>query len=494
MASKPTTRSHTSGHTPPLPPSSLLSAVSEESSSTQEEAKDESLLDSPPTDPSLLSLQEEEQLLQAERAAVAREAAQLRVSVLRRQLEDERAALQAATLLSSSGPSPPGPPPPPLPLPLSTPARGHTPVSRALFTPTSISAYKGPATAALAKKQAIYGLPLLPSSVPPSDPLPSSSLPSLSPPPPRPDRIRHTPPAKFTGDKEAQNAEVEQWIDEANTYFDLSRVPPSDHLAEVKGLFTGYALKWLREKREEVQAAGRAMTWDWLQIQLIDEFGRSSGVAAQQAEWLALRMGIENADGTKVGGRSTYTVKAYTSQFTRLMRALTSHTLLTTDLLVIDRYLQGIRVGYTALWNEMKGLHSVLIYDSLSEAITGAQVAESALHASKLQPTSSTSGYRGPRHPPAQVNNLEGSTDGNGPGAAPASESPSSSGIAKAGGRPRAQVNGFVYRPVTEEGRYRLTEAEQRGLYDKRLCYRCYGSHERLGSCGKNMTTAPRLN
>jgi hypothetical protein len=178
MASKPTTRSHTSGHTPPLPPSSLLSAVSEESSSTQEEAKDESLLDSPPTDPSLLSLQEEEQLLQAERAAVAREAAQLRVSVLRRQLEDERAALQAATLLSSSGPSPPGPPPPPLPLPLSTPARGHTPVSRALFTPTSISAYKGPATAALAKKQAIYGLPLLPSSVPPSDPLPSSSLPS----------------------------------------------------------------------------------------------------------------------------------------------------------------------------------------------------------------------------------------------------------------------------------------------------------------------------
>jgi hypothetical protein len=101
------------------------------------------------------------------------------------------------------------------------------------------------------------------------------------------------------------------------------------------------------------------------------------------------------------------------------MRALTSHTLLTTDLLVIDRYLQGIRVGYIALWNEMKDLHSVLIYDSLGEAITGAQVAESALHAGKMQPTSSTSGYRS-RQPSAHVNNLEGSTDGDGPGTAPA--------------------------------------------------------------------------
>ena len=130
------------------------------------------------------------------------------------------------------------------------------------------------------------------------------------------------------------------------------------------------------------------MTWEWLQGQLIDDFGRSTGVLAQKAEWLALTMGIKNSDGSESGGKSTYTVKAYTTHFTRLMRALTTHTPLTDDLATIDRYNEGIRIGCPAIWAEMKGMHAVLSYDTLSEAISAAQVAESALSARDIQHSS----------------------------------------------------------------------------------------------------------
>jgi hypothetical protein len=353
-----------------------------------------------------------------------------------------------------------------------TPAHNAAPpVNRHLFTSVSYSsAIKAPVSAAaLAKRQSIANLPF---RLPPTDP--SVYAPPVT--------IKHTPPIKFTGDKEAQNAAIEQWIDEANIYLRLSRVPLADHLNQVTGLLSGYALKWLKEKREEVEAAERIMTWEWLQGQLIDDFGRGTGVLAQKAEWLALRMGVKNSDGTEIGGKSTYTVKAYTTQFTRLMRDLTCHTALTTDLAVIDRYCEGIRIGYPGLWNEMKGMHAVLSYDTLSDAVIGAQVAESALSVLKLQHSSSST-YRA-RHT-AQVNNIENTDD---------SPSPPRSPISKKREKKQSTftANAFVYKPVTEEGRYKLTEAQQKVLYDEHRCYRCYGRrHPKMGTCAKRMTVAP---
>jgi hypothetical protein len=186
-------------------------------------------------------------------------------------------------------------------------------------------------------------------------------------------------------------------------------------------------------------------------------------------------------------------VKAYTAQFTRLMRALTPHTSLTTDLAIIDRYCEGVRIGYPALWNEMKGMHAVLSYDTLAEAISGAQVAESALGVVKLQ-HSSSSIYRA-RHT-TQVNNIQTNSDDS-PGVTvdnrSNSDSPPHSPVTTKGEKHHS-LNAFVYRPITEEGRYKLSEAQQKMLYDQRRCYRCYESHARMGKCGKKKSIAPHLN
>lgn len=417
---------------------------------------------------SLTMMQQQEEQLLAEKAAVRKEKEQmLRIAALQREIDKEKAEVEAmrqSTAMSSLSTYHSTP---------ITPAHNVAPpVNRSLFSTVAYaSALKAPVSAAThAKRQSIADLP----PEPPSK-VPSIFVSSV--------HIKHTPPAKFTGEKDSQNADIEQWIDEANTYLELSRVPPSDFLAEVKGLMSGYALKWLKDRREEVEAAHRVMTWPWLQLQLIDEFGRSTGVLAQKAEWLALRMGVKNTDGTEVGGKSTYTVKAYTSHFTRLMRALTPHTPLTTDLAIIDRYCEGVRIGYPTLWAEMKGMHSVLSYDTLSDAITGAQVAESALSVLKLQ-HSSSSNYRA-RHT-TQVNSIQSNTDD--------SPSPPRSPISKKREKKQSTVtaNAFVYKPVTEEGRYKLTEAQQKVLYDERRCYRCYGRlHPKMGTCAKRMTVAP---
>lgn len=424
-------------------------------------------------EPVFLTLQQQEEQLLAANAALDEQIAQVRVSTLQQQLDTKRAALDALLLSAVSSSSSVSP---------STPVRVPLAVNRTLFNLHSASTFKAaPTVATLAKRQSIANLPTISSSVVPRIPAPTVSV--------SPHPVRHAPPTKFSGSKEEQNAAIAEWIDEANIYLRLSRIAASEHLDHVEGMLTGYALKWLREKKEEVEAAHRAMTWDWLQVQLIDEFGRSSGVAAQQAEWLALRMGTENGDGTRVGGKATYTVKDYTGHFNRLMRALTQHTLLTTDLLVIDRYLQGIRTGYTALWVEMKGNHSVLSYESLSDAITGAQVAESALAVGKMQhspPSSSSSSSYRSRHT-AQVNNLQGEPDTEDTSSPP----PRSPAARKEKEGRKVQVNAFVYKPVTEEGRYKLTETQARNLYDHRRCYRCYESHPKMGQCSKKMTAAP---
>jgi hypothetical protein len=300
--------------------------------------------------------------------------------------------------------------------------------------------------------------------------------------------VKLIPPAKFTGDKDTQNAEVEQWIEEVNIYLDLSGVSASRHLPLITGYLSGYALKWLREKREEVEAENKIMTWEWLQTQLIEDFGRSTGQLAERAEWLNLKMGVKNSDGTQTGGKATYTVKAYWTLFSRFMRALTIQNNQTRDIVIIDRFCEGIRIGYPALWNEMLGNNTVVAYDTLDDAKTAALVAETHLTVSKTQQSSSSfssSSHHRAHH--THVNQMQSNTDD--------SPSPPRSPVAKRREKkPHSTLTayGFVYRPVTEEGRYKLSETQQKTLYDENRCYHCYQPrHPKMNSCSKKMTVAP---
>lgn len=212
-----------------------------------------------------LAMQQQAEQLLAEHASLKEQIdQQLRLVALQQQVNDKKAELDAVIRQSTAMSSPTIHHRNPV-----TPIHIPQPVSRPLFNNNVVnsSAFKAPVSAAaLAKRQAIADLP---PRIPSASSIPTSSV-----------SIKHIPPAKFTGDKESQNADVEQWIDEANIYLELSRVPLSNQLSEIKGLLSGYALKWLREKREEVEAADKNMTWEWLQVQLIDEFGRSTGVSA----------------------------------------------------------------------------------------------------------------------------------------------------------------------------------------------------------------------
>lgn len=453
--------------------SALSSDESEEVISTSSHQHGQPAVATIPPISRSVTMREEQEQLEAEYTAMQERMQQMRLASLQQRNDAMRAELdaaerQAAAMSSSS-------------LYHSTPITAvhqpAPPINRHLFTGVRYaSAINSPiSAAALAKRQSIARLPSFLPAVDPSV--------HISPAPPAPPvHIKHTPPIKFTGDKDAQNADVEQWIDEANIYLDLSHVAPQQHLKEVTGLLSGYALKWLKEKREEVQAVGKIMTWEWLQSQLIEDFGRSTGQLAERAEWLALKMGTKNTDGSETGGKSTYTVKAYSSHFTRLMRALTEHTSLTHDIAIVDRYCEGIRIGYAALWDEMKGVHAVLSYDTLADAITGAQVAESALAVLKAQ-HSSSSNHRA-RH--THANNMQSSTDD--------SPSPPRSPVRRRRERkqPTLTAYGFVYRPVTEEGRYKLSEAQQKLLYDESRCYHCYQPrHPKMNTCPKKMTVAP---
>ena len=109
-------------------------------------------------------------------------------------------------------------------------------------------------------------------------------------------KLKHTPPVKFSGDKESQNAEIRQWIHEANIYFKVSDVAPERWLEEMETLLTGQALSWYEEKCEEVESEHKIMTWEWLIAQMIEHYGHSTGALAERAEWAALRMGTKNSD------------------------------------------------------------------------------------------------------------------------------------------------------------------------------------------------------
>src|ERR1700721_477107 len=83
-----------------------------------------------------------------------------------------------------------------------------------------------------------------------------------------------------------------------------------------------------------------------------------------------LRMGGKKMDGTSIG-----TVAAYTALFLRSMGALTAHSVQSTDLHVIDRYVEGIKVGHVALYTVMFGKQKLLWYETLKEAIDAAEIA-----------------------------------------------------------------------------------------------------------------------
>ena len=228
------------------------------------------------------------------------------------------------------------------------------------------------------------------------------------------------------------------------------------------------------------------MTWEWLKTQVIHHYGSPSGALAMAAEWEALRMGVKNIDGSESGGKSTWTVMAYTALFLHYMRALTAHSVQTTDVLVIIKYVGGIKSGYDALYKVMLGVQKVLWFDTLKEAIEAAEIAEVTLTVSRIDrrgersankstPSSGSSGTQygrynrgGKRQSGEALNNVEGTGEEEGKVSAPATPSESES----------AKVFGFRYHgPGPNDGRFPLTEPQAKLLYDARGCFRCHMIH-----------------
>jgi hypothetical protein len=244
--------------------------------------------------------------------------------------------------------------------------------------------------------------------------------------------IRPVQPEKFSGDDATQNERIERWVRAVNAWLDLSEVPAHRHLAYARSLVltSSGADEWLGQKDDELLYEGKAMTWEWLQGQLIQHYGQPSGALAMAAEWQALRMGVKNVDGSETGGKATWTVLAYTTLFLKYMRHLTPHSVQTQEIVIIDRYVAGIKSGYDALYKVMLGVQRVLWFDTLKEAMDAAEIAEVTLTVSRLDKrtersassssSSSSSGsgrgYRGKRPSTETLNNVEGNTREEGQG------------------------------------------------------------------------------
>ena len=282
-------------------------------------------------------------------------------------------------------------------------------------------------------------------------------------------------PAMFSGDNEQQNSRVESWVLAVDDWLRLSGVEQELWFDFARALLTtdGSAREWVRLEELDLRKVGKAMTWEYLANGLVAHYAPTVGNAALEVEWAGLRMGT----------RSTTSVKAYTDRFVALMRRLVpEHTRDTGDLLVRQRYLQGIELGYRRLYREMLGGHSVLSYNTLSEAIAAAEVAESRLHVALSRERqqdergayaqSSAGGSRrgygrnSSRASTESLNGLEGHSGDDGDADAGATA-------------PRwSQLNGFRYDPdAHQDGRYRLSEREARMLYGERRCFRCHQLH-----------------
>jgi hypothetical protein len=325
----------------------------------------------------------------------------------------------------------------------------------------SSSSRRGPSTQALAHQAGIAELPDATSAASVVPLLPAVAWPQAAAPRSSP-HVKLTPPKKFSGSDEKQNLDVENWIQELEHHLKMSGVPTDEYLEWCLSFLCGPAITWHRQKAMEVAEAGKLMTWSWLQQQLIKDYGLANGAVAMKAEWEALRMGAH-------GDKATRTVAQYTNLFNTLMMALTDHTHLTRDLLVIDRYVRGIKDGYPALHAAMLGKDKILNYDTLSEAVEGAQLAEAELAISKTSRSvySSQSSRLPQRAAAVEVSNLFGELEDETATSDPGGE-----------GQPNQSVNVVTVtaRP-SSDGRHKLTAAEKQMLYEGKRCYRCYAVH-----------------
>jgi hypothetical protein len=289
-------------------------------------------------------------------------------------------------------------------------------------------------------------------------------------------------PEAFTGDDTTQNEKVELWVDAVNRYLRLGQVPEHLHLDTARSYFssTGGAGEFAKMREEEAVANGKQLTWEYLQAELISHYALRVGQAALEAEWAVLRMGVKPSADGKDTSKTTWTVESYTTRFLYLLRRLTTQTPQSTDLTTVQKYVGGIKDGYPALHAMMLGVKLTLRFVGLQDAITAAQVAEvnlgivkavaktdgRSLSSTPFWGASRRFGGGAHRGAAESVNNLEGECGEEEEGAETA---PTRS--------PGAQVYGFRYNPGPSDGRYKLSEKEQRMLYDEKRCYRCYGKH-----------------
>jgi hypothetical protein len=439
--------------------------------------------------------------------------AKLRVSVARRAAEV--AALEAEVALPDSY----------LPAeavtvaPVSVVTVNQTPAHsglrpRQLAYDQSARSRKAPSAAAVAHQASIDALPDAPAvqvMVAPTvvgsgwvvAPVVTTIAPA-APPAALPTASRDVPPPKvekFTGDDLLQNGRVENWVDAMDRWLNLSRIPPEKHLDYALAHLPsgGSAYEWVQQRRDEVAYSGKQMTWEWLRVQLIEHYAQPVGPAAMQTEWQMLRMGVKSAEGMDPG-KSTRTVSSYTNRFLFYMRRLTMHSVQTTDVLVIDRYVLGIREGYQALYDAMWTAQKTPSprFATLQEAIKAAEDAEADLAIIKLNSrgtassaSSGNSRFRGHnRFGNEALNNLQGeesSEDGED------TPSPTPSKVAP---KAAAKLFGFRFISLPTDGRFKLSEKEQKMLYDQKRCYRCYEKHllgPRNPACEKPvMKTAPK--
>jgi hypothetical protein len=330
--------------------------------------------------------------------------------------------------------------------------------------------------ATTARKQRVAQLASV-SSVPVSAAAASIVIPPLSghvsptePPFRRP--IRVPVPKEFSGVDDEQNREVEAWVMKLEGYMNHERLPESDRLLVALQFLTGTnSTKWYTRKLEELKTAGKVATWAFIRDELICDYGQSNSVLAKEVEWKELRMGVKEA----VGVKATWTVKQYTDLFVSLMRDCSDHDLNTKDILVIDRYVSGIQLGYPSLYTAMKGAEQILKYSTLAEAKEGAEYAEIALHTVRKSLASSrvsgrpafpTSVSRSPAG--VEVSNLYGELQDDA-----AATSTLGAGDEE---QPGVSANVFTSRP-SSDGRHHLTPAEKALLYEGKRCYRCYAVH-----------------
>jgi len=481
------------------------------------EGKDNVDLDGPDTDSEPATDDEEETLLRQQAELKAKMAelkkqrvAKLRASVARRAAEV--AALEAEVELPDKH----------LPAevvgPVSVVTVNQTPAHsglrpRQLAYDQSARSKKAPSAAAVAHQASIDALPdartvqvvVTPTVVGSSRvvaPVVTTIAPSAAP-AALPTAFRHVPPhkmAEFSGDDTLQNERVENWVISMDRWLRLSHIPPEQHLDYALSHMTpgGGALEWVQQREDEVAFANRRMTWEWLRVQLIAHYAQPVGVTAMQTEWQMLRMGVKSADDTDTG-KSTRTVSSYTTRFLFYMRHLTKHAVQTDDVLVIDRYVLGIREGYPALYDAIVAAQKTASprFATLQEAITAAEDAEAELALSKLtsRGTSSSSHRNGRfrghnRFGGEALNNMQGdesSEDGD--------DTPSPT-PSKAAPKAAAKLFGFRFISLPTDGRYKLSEKEQKMLYEQKRCYRCYERHllgPRHPACEKPVVkTAPK--